>query len=187
MFGDIIRFLLEIAFTLLGAALLARAWFIAVRMHPFHPVVQSINQATNWLVMPLRKILPNTGRIDWACLLAAWLVALVYLVLSWLVSTGSMVPVQLLPAALGAALLTVARWSLNLVLWLTLLQVVLSWVNPAAPMMGLLRTLTAPLLDPLRRILPNMGGIDLSPLALLIIAQVLMMVLARISYGIFGV
>lgn len=188
MFGDISRFLLEIAFTLLGVALIARAWMFAVRMHPFHPVVQALNQATNWFVMPLRRLVPKpNGLIDWACILGAWLVAVVYLVLGWMLATGSLLPVSLLPGALGAALLTVARWTLNLVIWMTLIQAILSWVNPRAPSMALLQQMTAPILNPLRRMLPNLGGIDISPLVLLVLAQVGMMMLARIGYNLFGV
>ena len=187
MFGDILRFLLEVAFTLFGAALIARAWMQAVRLHPFNPFAQAIHQVTNWLVLPLRKAVPSGGTADWASLLAAWLTALAYLLLMWMSSTSTLIPFQLLPMALGAAVLTVAKWTLNLVVWITLIQAILSWVNPLAPMMPVLQTLTAPLLAPIRRIMPNMGGIDLSPLVLLILAQVAMMDLGRIGYGLFGV
>src|SRR3546814_10599987 len=61
----------------------------------------------------------------------------------------------LLPAAMGSALIMAIKWALNLVVWLTLIQAVLSWVNPTAPMMPLLQALTAPMLDPIRRILPR--------------------------------
>ena len=76
---------------------------------------------------------------------------------------------------------------MNLIVWLTLIQAVLSWVNPLAAAMPMLRTLTEPLLAPIRRIMPNLGGLDLSPLALLILAQIAMMVLNRVSFALFGV
>ena len=186
MLGEIFRFLLEIVFTLFGAALIARAWMHAIRLHPFNPLARAIYQATNWLVMPLRKIIPAGNKIDWTSLVAAWLAALIYLVLGWLVAIGALIPAALLPAAMGSALIMTAKWALNLVVWLTLIQAVLSWVNPMAPMMPLLQSLTAPMLDPIRRILPR-TTIDFSPLVLLIVAQVLLMVLARLSYGMMGV
>ena len=68
-----------------------------------------------------------------------------------------------------------------------MIQAILSWVNPLATIMPVLRTLTAPLLEPIRRIMPNLGGLDLSPLVLIILAQVAMMVLNRISFSLFGV
>ena len=87
---------------------------------------------------------------------------------------------------MGSALLMVLKWTLNLMVWMTLIQAVLSWVNPLSPLMPLLQTLTAPLLDPIRRILPR-TAIDFSPLVLLIGAQILLMMVARLAYGIFGV
>ena len=161
MLGDIFRFLLEIVFTLFGAALIARAWMHAIRLHPFNPLSRAIYQATNWLVMPLRKIIPAGNKIDWTSLVATWLAALAYIVLIWLVSIGALIPAALLPAAMGSALLMAVKWALNLVVWLTLIQAVLSWVNPMAPMMPLLQSLTAPMLDPIRRLLPR-TAIDLS-------------------------
>jgi len=186
MFGDILRFLLEIAFTLFGAALILRAWMHAVRLHPFNPLARAVYQGTNWLVVPLRKVIPSGGTIDWASLVAAWLAALVYLLLMWLVTVGALIPAALLPAAAGSALLMAVKWALNLVVWMTLVQAVLSWVNPLSPLMPLLQTLTAPLLDPIRQILPR-TGIDFSPLILLVIAQVLLMMLARLTYSMMGV
>ncbi|MFY9136025.1 YggT family protein, partial [Zwartia sp.] len=107
------------------------------------------------------------------------------LVLLWLVSTTSMLPVKLIPGVIGAGFATVARWALNLIVWLTLIQAVLSWVNPMATIMPVLRTMTGPLLEPIRRILPNLGGFDLSPIVLLILAQIAIMVVNRITYQLF--
>ncbi|EJO29017.1 YggT family protein [Achromobacter marplatensis] len=185
MLGDIFRFLLEIVFTLFGAALIARAWMHAIRLHPFNPLSRAIYQVTNWLVMPLRKIIPAGNKIDWTSLVATWLAALAYIVLIWLVSIGALIPAALLPAAMGSALLMAIKWALNLVVWLTLIQAVLSWVNPTAPMMPLLQSLTAPMLDPIRRLLPR-TAIDFSPLVLLIVAQVLLMVLNNLSQRMMG-
>ena len=105
MLGEILRFLLEIVFTLFGAALIARAWMHAIRLPPFNPLARAIYQATNWLVLPLRKIIPAGNKIDWTSLVATWLSALVYLVLIWLVAIGALIPAALLPAAMGSALI----------------------------------------------------------------------------------
>jgi YggT family protein len=185
MIGEILRFLLDVSFTLIGAVLLARAWLQAVKLHPFNPLSQAVIQATNWLVTPLRRIVPTSAGVDWASLLGALLVAMVYLILLWFVSTTSMLPISLIPGVLGAGLATVARWALNLIIWLTLIQAVLSWLNPMATVMPVLRTLTSPLLEPIRRIMPRLGGFDLSPLVLLILAQIAIMVLNRMTYQLF--
>ena len=186
MIGEILRFLLDIVFNLVGAILLARAWIHAAKLHPFNPLSQAIHQATNWLVEPLRKVVPTKGGLfDWASLLGALLAAMAYLLLMWLVSTSSMLPAKLLPGLIGASVVTVGRWALNLIVWMTLIQMVLSWVNPMATIMPVLTTLTDPLLAPIRRITPKLGALDLAPLVLLVLAQIAMMVLSRMSFTLF--
>jgi YggT family protein len=180
MFGDIARFLLNTVFTLFGAALLLRAWLQVVRMPPYNPVTNAVLQATNWIVLPLRHILPSTRKIDWASLVAALLAAIVYVVLM-VVLTGAD-PLTLLPTLLIVAVLTLIKWALNLIILMTILMALLSWLNPRSPAMPILYQLTAPFLNPLRRVVPQLGGIDLSPILLFVIVQVLLMVVRRSSY-----
>lgn len=187
MFSNALHFILDIAFSLFGIALIIRAWIYAIRLHPFNPYSQAVLGVTNWLVMPIRKLVPPGNRIDWPTLLACWLTAVVFLLLTWTLLTGQLPPLQSILPALLAAVLTVLKWTFNVILWLTLIQAILSWVNPLAPIMPVLQTLTAPLLDPIRRILPNLGGLDLSPLVLLVLAQVAMMILQQSAYSLFGV
>jgi len=187
MFSNALHFILDIAFSLFGIALIVRAWIYAIRLHPFNPYSQAVLRITNWLVMPIRKLVPSGNRIDWPTLVACWLTAVVYLLVTWTLLTGQLPPVQSILPALLAAVLTVLKWTFNVILWLTLIQAILSWVNPMAPVMPVLQTLTAPLLDPIRRILPNLGGLDLSPLVLLVLAQVAMMILQQSAYSLFGV
>ncbi len=80
------------------------------------------------------------------------------------------------------ALLTVAKWGLTLLLWTTLLLAVLSWVNPRSPAMQVAMQLTAPFLNPIRRAIPLIGGMDLSPLVLFLVIQVLLIVLAKLTF-----
>ncbi|SAL09428.1 membrane protein [Caballeronia terrestris] len=186
MFGDIARFLLNTLFTLFGAALLLRAWMQVVRLPPYNPVSNAVMQATNWIVLPLRKILPG-GKIDWASIVAAIIAALVYVVL--MVVLAGVDPMLMAPTLLLVAVLTVVKWALNLVIWVTILMALLSWLNPQSPAMPILYQITAPFLDPLRRILPRLGGIDLSPILLFVIVQVLLMVVTRVavSMTLFGI
>jgi YggT family protein len=166
MFGDIARFLLNTIFTLFGAALLLRAWLQFVRVPPYNPVTHGIQQATNWLVLPLRRVIPGVRGIDWASVVAALLASIVFVLLMvWLVGVDP----------LG--------------LWLTILMALLSWLNPGSAAMPVLFQLTAPFLNPLRRILPNFGGLDLSPILLFVIVQVLLMVVTRaaVSLTLFGI
>ncbi|MFA7669137.1 MAG: YggT family protein [Burkholderiaceae bacterium] len=187
MFSDVLYFVLNILFSLFGIALIIRAWMYAIRLHPFNPYSQAVLRVTNWLVTPLRNVIKPTNRVDWPSLFACWLTAWVYLLLTWLVFTGQLPAAEGLLRALFAAIITMAKWAFNLVLWVTLIQAVLSWVNPMAPVMPVLHTLTAPLLNPIRRFMPNLGGLDLSPLVLLLLAQVAIMMLQRFAFSVFGV
>lgn len=182
MFGDIARFLLNTIFTLFGAALLLRAWLHGVRLTPYNPVSQGIFQATNWLVLPLRRFIPAARGIDWTSLFAAWLTAIVFIILMVAVSGGD--AASLLPLGFIVALLTMLKWALNLTIWLTLIMALLSWVNPRSPAMAILLQLTAPFLNPLRRVLPTFGGIDLSPLVLFLIVEVLLMIVTRVTVSV---
>ncbi|QGZ62096.1 YggT family protein [Paraburkholderia acidisoli] len=187
MFGDIARFLLNTVFTLFGAALLLRAWLQYVRVPPYNPVTHAIQQVTNWLVLPLRHIVPGTRGVDWASVVGALISAIVFvLAMVWLAGVD---PIGLLPTLLIVALLTLVKWALNLLIWLTILMALLSWLNPRSPAMPALFQLTAPFLNPLRRILPNLGGLDLSPILLFVIVQVLLMVVTRVavSLTLFGI
>jgi YggT family protein len=187
MFGEIARFLLNTVFTLFGAALLLRAWMQVVRMPSYNPVSSAVLQATNWLVLPLRRVFRVKRSIDWASLVAALIAAIVYEVL--IVAVAGVDPLGRAPILLAVSLLTVVEWALYLVFWLTILMALLSWLNPHSPAMPILYQLTAPFLNPLRRVLPRLGGIDLSPILLFVIVQILLMIITRtaVSLTLFGI
>lgn len=187
MFGEIARFLLNTLFTLFGAALILRVWMQAVRVQPYNPVTQAVLQATNWLVLPLRRVIPGVRGIDWASVVAALVTALVYVVL--MIVMAGVDPITLAPTIVVVALLTVVKWVLNLVIWMTILMALLSWLNPRSQAMPILYQLTAPFLNPLRRVITHLGGIDLSPILLFVIVQVLLMVVTRaaVSLTLFGI
>lgn len=187
MFNEILYFILQLALSLLGIAFILRAWLYAVRMPPFNPYSQAIVQVTDWAVQPIRKLVAPRKHLDLPSLLVAWLCALVFLLGSWILLTGTMIPIHYLPKLLLAAVLTTVKWGLNMALWLILIQVVLSWVNPTAPAMPLLQSLTNPIIEPVRRRLPATGAIDFSPLLVLLVLQVLNMVLQSLSFALIAV
>lgn len=176
MLADIARTLLEILGSLLVALLLLRAWMRYIGMPPRNPVAQFAYAMTSWLVGPLSRLLPVRGRADWASLVAALLVTLLTVVLMRAV-VG--MPVEW-DIALLAALRQLVIWSLNVIVWVTIIYVVISWVNPHAPFAPAFEVLLRPLLAPIRRIVPTVGGFDLSPMVLLIGVYVLQMVVARL-------
>lgn len=187
MLSEILLILIEIGSSLIGATLMARAWLHAVKLHPFNPVSQAIYQATNWLVQPLRKVLPSGKWIDWASLAAALLFACLSVVLRWMLFYSAILPYPMIPAALLSGVLTVLAWGIQLVILLTFANAILSWVNPLASIMPVLRTLTEPMLLPIRRIMPNLNGLDLSPIALIVLAQILAFMIKSVIRNLIGI
>ena len=175
----IFTFLLETLFFVLIAAALLRAWMNWVRVNLRVQPGSFVMALTDWLVKPLRRTLPKAltqSRIDWASVVAAALLALVYALL-WGLLSG----LDLSPMAFGGLLLfalkMLLRVALQTLLVLVLGYAILSWVQPGSPAYGLLARLTEPLLSPLRRVVPMIGGVDLSALALLLLLQIGLMVL----------
>ena len=176
LFIDIVRFLLEVLGSLLVGLLILRVWIHAIGMPGRNPVVQFVVALTNWAVRPLHRVLAPRGRVDWASLLAAFVVTfLIVLLLRQLV--GADVSIEF---ALVAALRQLIVWALNVVIWVTIIYAIVSWVNPHAPFAPALGLLLRPLLAPIQRVLPPVGGFDLSPLVLLLAVYVLQMVVARV-------
>ena len=181
-------FLLETVFFLLVGAALLRAWMNWVRVNMSAQPGSFVVVLTNWLVKPLRKFLPRSltqSRIDWASVIAALLMALTY-ALIWFVlfavllqGSGATSDLSLtaLPSILIFAVKMVIRVTLQTLMILLFGYVILSWVQPGSSVYGLLGRLTEPLLTPLRRVVPAIGGVDLSALLLLVILQIGLIVL----------
>jgi YggT family protein len=176
MLADIARFLLDILGSLLVALLLLRAWMRYIGMPPRNPVAQFTFAMTNWLVGPLSRLLPARARWDWASIAAALVVTLLVVTLMRLI-IGVPLPWDI---ALLAALRQLVIWGLNVIVWVTVIYVVISWVNPHAPFAPAFEVLLRPLLTPIRKVLPAVGGFDLSPMVLLIAVYVIQMVVARL-------
>lgn len=177
MLYPIVSFVLHVAFGLLGGLCLLRAYMhhqrIAMAARSGNPLGPLIFAFTDWLVLPLRRMLPSAGRWDIASLLAAYLVQLLMLGLLWLFAGmhGSALAIPAL-AALG-----LLRWAISGLTGMLIVHIVLSWVRSDAPIGALIDRLVAPWLRPLRRLIPMVGGFDLTPLVLLVLLQVAAMVL----------
>ncbi|MDO8387502.1 MAG: YggT family protein [Polaromonas sp.] len=183
----ILSFLLEtLFFVLIGAALL-RAWMNYQRINMRAQPGIFVMAVSDWIVKPLRRVLPTAvaqSRVDWASVLAAFVLALLSAVLGVLLIgmlsgglRGADFGPMLLPALLLGALKMLLRVALQVAFIAVLAFAIISWVQPGSPMYGLLGRLTEPLLAPLRRIIPQIGGVDLSALVLLLLLQIGLMVL----------
>jgi YggT family protein len=178
MVSEALRFLLNVVFGLLVYAALLR--FIMQWMRaPFrNPVGQAVSALTDWAVKPLRKVIPGFGGYDWASLVAAWVLQAL-----WLVALSVLtMPLATLASGSAAGLIAVLavveliKAALWIVIVAVFLQALLSWVAPDGPLAGVLNALTFPLLAPIRRVIPPLGGVlDLSPLIVIVLAQLVLM------------
>jgi len=177
-------FLLDTVFFFLVAASLLRAWMNHLRIHMSAQPGRFVIAMTDWLVQPVRRLLPRSlaqSRLDWGSLMAAVLLALAYGGI-WLALATAFSPVSASSSAMLLAIPTLAiklllRTVLQGLMVLLLLYAVLSWVQPHSPILETLDRLCAPLLRPVRRIIPTIGGVDLSVLVLIILLQVALMLL----------
>jgi YggT family protein len=180
----IVFFLLETFFFFLIAAALLRAWMNHLRIHMSAQPGRLAIAVTDWVVAPLRRVLPRSlaqSRIDWGSLIAALLLSLAFGVLWLLLATSA----SSAPFTAEASVMSILTMALR-ILVRTLLQglmilligyALLSWLQPQSPVMGTLDRLCAPILRPVRRIVPLVGGVDLSVLVVIILLQVGLMLL----------
>lgn len=178
MLGDALIFIAQVAFGLLTLTLLLRFYLQWVRAPYRNPLADFVNALTDFMVRPARRVLPGLWGIDLPTLLLAWLMQL----LEWLVVLqvrgfrfGAEIGLILVGLAAIAAV-AVIRMLVYIVLFATLLQAVLSWVNPGSPVAPLLDAMTRPFLSMFRRRIPAIGNVDLSPLFLMVACQLLLMV-----------
>lgn len=176
MLYQIISFLLDIAIGILGGACLLRAYMQRQRIPFSNPVGRFVFALTDWIVLPLRRLMPSVTKWDLASLFAAFLLALLEQVLLNLLGEGMIRPV-LVPVL---ALFGLARLAISGLTGLVIVYAILSWFPSHSPLTGIIARLCEPLLAPLRRVIPLLGGIDLSPLALLVLLQVAAIVLANL-------
>ncbi len=174
---QILSFLLDVAAGLLGGTCLLRLYMQYQRVPFGNPVGRFVFALTDWIVLPLRRVLPAVRRVDTASLVAAYLSQLAQVAILWLVAGGAgaglVVPVL--------AVFELLRLAVSALTALVIVYAVLSWVNADSPMADVVDRLAAPLLRPWRRLIPLVGGIDLSPLAFLVALQVVAIVLSSLQ------
>jgi YggT family protein len=188
MLNQILRFLLETVLGFFVFVLLARFYLQLMRAPFRNPLGQFVTALTNWLVLPARHLIPRMFGLDLASILLAWLIEALLVFLLYLLKGGSLGPASGILAGVffTLALLELARFSLYLLIGVILIQAVISWVSPYAPLAPLFNALTAPFLRPFRRMVPPIGNVDLSPLFALVVAQLVLIPLEFITRAVAG-
>ncbi|HGJ5874670.1 MULTISPECIES: YggT family protein [Arsenophonus] len=153
--------------------LLLRVWMQWVRADFYNPFSQFVVKVTQPIVGPLRRFIPAIGAIDTATLLVAYILTVAnILFVMWATNTLALISITLLPLSF-IQLLTYAG---KLVFWLILIRAILSWISQGRnPIDYMLMQLTEPLMSPIRRIIPAMGGLDFS-------AMIVMLILIALNY-----
>lgn len=175
MLYQIISLVLDVAVGLVCGVCLLRLYMqqqrIPMSARAGNPIGPFIFALTDWVVLPLRRVLPKLSALDLASLVAAFLLQLAQFLVLWLLQGAA----QSLALVGVLAVFGLLRVALSGLTGLVMIYALLSWVQARSPVADLLDRLVAPLLSPIRRHMPLMGGIDLSPLALLLLLQVLVM------------
>lgn len=153
--------------------LLLRVWMQWVRADFYNPFSQFVVKVTQPIVGQLRRFIPAIGAIDTATLLVAYILTVAnILFVMWATNTLALISITLVPLSF-IQLLTYAG---KLVFWLILIRAILSWISQGRnPIDYMLMQLTEPLMSPIRRIIPAMGGLDFS-------AMIVMLILIALNY-----
>lgn len=175
MLYEALRFLINIVFGLLVYAVLLRFMMQWLRAPFRNPLGQAVAALTDWAVKPMRRIVPGWGGYDWASLLIAWLLQALWLAALVLVG-GSAASAVLAGQVAALAVVELVKAALWIIIVAVFVQAILSWVAPDGPLAGVLNALTFRLLSPVRRLVPPLGGtLDLSPLIVIVLAQLVLM------------
>ena len=178
MIGDALTFLLTTLGNLFAIAVLLRFAMQLARVSFKNPFAQFIVAVTDFAVKPLRRVVPGLFGMDMASLLLAWLIELIVVVGGyWLggfpfgLAGGGVWGLML-----GLSVVRLVSLAVYLVIGLTLIRAILSWMNNFSPLTPVVIELTEPFLRPLRRVIPTVANVDLTPIALFLICQLVLMV-----------
>jgi YggT family protein len=178
MISSALTFLLQTLGNLFVSAVLLRFMMQLFRVPFRNPFSQFIVVITDFAVKPLRRLVPGLLGLDWACLVLAVLIKLVVVAATYWLSgyPFALAGARVWPVMFGLAAVRLVSLTVYMVIGLTLVRAVLSWVNSNTPLMPVVYALTEPFLRPLRRFIPMVSNVDLTPLVLFILCQLILMV-----------
>lgn len=186
MMNEALLFLFDVLLQPFAAILLLRFHLQWLRAPLRNPIGEFIMVLSDFLVLRARRFIPAVRGLDSATLLLALLVEMLYLTgFYW--AQGYTFQGFPLPGLMLMAMVKLFKISIYLLITAVFVQAILSWINPYTPVAALLTAVTYRFLQPLRRLVPLLGSVDLSPLLLLIVCQLIVIVpvgvLERIAAG----
>jgi YggT family protein len=186
MLYQIVSLLLEIGLGLVAGACLLRLYMqylkVPLSVRSGNPLGGFIFALTDWIVLPLRRLIPSAGRWDLASLVAVFLLELAQYLILWMIGGGMVAgPGGAIAVVPVLAAFGVVRLALSAMTGLIIVYAVLSWVQTNSVFTTVIEQLCTPFLKPIRRMVPLVGGIDLSPLVVLVLLQIASIVLAALQ------
>lgn len=180
---QIINLVLGTIISMYMAILWVRFLLQLVQADFYNPISQFVVRASAPVLNPLRQIMPKSRYWDFAALLAIFLLQLLSMTLMALVNgQGTLPPLLLVLSAVFQLMYMMTEFYF----WLLIVSVVMSWISPGySPFGALVHQLAEPLLAPFRRLLPPMGGLDLSPIVAFLAIQVVQILLRTASHQVF--
>jgi len=183
MLVNLLLLILNFAGGFLSLMLLARFFMQWQRVSFHNQLGQFVIATTDWCVRPLRRVLPGMFGLDVASLLPAWVIQTL---LAFVTFAARGMPfnenaVGVVLGLWGFGLVELLQLMVYMVMGIVLISAVFSWVNPHAPLAPLFFSLSEPFLRPFRRIIPPIANVDLSPLVLLLVLQVLLMFIGQLG------
>jgi YggT family protein len=181
--NEILVYLVQTLLSLYLVTMLLRFLLQLVRADFYNPISQFIVKVTNPLVIPLRRVIPGLGGIDVSSLLLALLLQLAAIVALLLINGLSPPGVFLL---LAWSVLGVLGLLVNIYFFALLAMIILSWVAAGSrhPAIYLLYQITEPVMAPFRKVLPPMGGLDLSPILVFVLINIIQIALRHLAQGV---
>lgn len=163
-------FLISSLFDLYLFILVVRLVLVFAGANWFDPMTQFIVKATNFIITPLRRMIPNINRLETSTLIVILAMEAIKFTVISLISVGT-------PNILGVLVLSLAdtfKLFVQFFFYAILIQVVMSWIQPQAPVMQLLYRVTSPIMRPVQRLIPPIGGMDISPIPAMLGLQLLL-------------
>lgn len=182
MAGEALGFVLEVFFGLFIYGFLLRFLMQAMRAPFRNPAGQAVVALTDWAVKPLRRVIPGAGGYDWASLVAAYAMQIALFVAMFMVFGSGFASVtgSAVLFVLASAAVALVKAMIQVLIAVVIVQAILSWVAPDSPLSAPLNAMTFPFLRPLRRVIPPIGGtLDLTPLILIVVLNLVLMLPVR--------
>lgn len=184
MLTELTLLILNAVASFVTTLLLARFYMQWARVSFRNQLGAFVIQTTDWAVLPARRVVPSVFGLDMATLVVAWLIQVALILIAALLH-GSLGADGLIPLALLRGVVELFRLSVWFLIIVLIVSAVLSWVSPGNPIGSMMQAITRPFLQPIQRVVPPIANVNLSPLVLILILQIVLYLIEAMSRQLF--